>query len=45
MDKKASSALEFNRVVSKVKPSRGLIFGRHYLGGTARIRDFQLQHH
>ncbi len=40
MDKKASSALEFNRVVSKVKPSRGLIFGVIILGALLAFEIF-----
>ena len=40
MDKKASSALEFNRVVSKVKPSRGLIFGLIILGALLAFEIF-----
>ncbi len=40
MDKKSSSALEFNRVVSKVKPSHGLIFGIIILGALLAFEIF-----
>ncbi|NJD59388.1 MAG: hypothetical protein C3F13_19295 [Anaerolineales bacterium] len=40
MDNKVNSALEFNRVVSKVKPSRGLLFGLLILGALLAFEIF-----
>jgi hypothetical protein len=40
MNRKASSALEFNRVVSKIKPSRGLLFGVIILGALIAFEIF-----
>ncbi len=40
MNRKGNSALEFNRVVSKVKPSRGLLFGVLILGALLAFEIF-----
>ena len=40
MNSKPSSALEFNRVVSKVRPSRGLLFGVLILGALLAFEIF-----
>jgi hypothetical protein len=40
MNRKGSSALEYNRIISKVKPSRGLLFGLLILGALLAFEIF-----